>query len=85
MIKLLQASRTTHSHSFYVVTKEEGLLEALKFDGFKGEHLLFQEWVLHNEQLYKLYCVGPDHYDSVIKTSIPQKLIDEAPNGAFFF
>jgi hypothetical protein len=41
VIKLLQASRTTHAHSFYVVSLEEGLLEALKFEGFVGEHLLF--------------------------------------------
>ena len=41
VIKLFQASRATYSHSFYVVTKEEGLIEALKFEGFQDEHLLF--------------------------------------------
>ena len=41
VIKLLQASRTTHAHSFYVITSEKGLLEALAFEGFQGEHLLF--------------------------------------------
>lgn len=71
VIKLLQASRTTHAHSFYVVSSEQGLREALQFEGFQGQHLLFQEWLEHYEQLYKLYCVGPDNFDFVIKTSIP--------------
>ncbi|TNV73298.1 hypothetical protein FGO68_gene5525 [Halteria grandinella] len=85
VIKLLQASRTTHAHSFFVVTTEGGLREALKFEGFQGEHLLIQEWVEHHEQLYKLYCCGPKHFDWVIKTSIPIKLVTSAENGAFFF
>jgi hypothetical protein len=40
VIKLLQASRTTHAHSFFVVISDEGLKIALEFEGFKGEHLL---------------------------------------------
>lgn len=71
VIKLLQASRTTHAHSFYVVRSDEGLRKALTFEGFTGEHLLMQEWLKHHEQLYKLYCVGDKHFDFCIKTSIP--------------
>ena len=85
MIKLLQASRTTHAHSFYVVRSEEGLRRALDFEGFHHEHLLMQEWLRHHEQLYKLYCVGGKHFDFCIKTSIPQRLVEESEGGAFFF
>lgn len=85
VIKLLQASRTTHAHSFFVVSSDEGLHLALQFGGFQGEHLLMQEWLEHHEQLYKLYCCGPKHFDHVVKTSIPQKLVSTAECGAFFF
>lgn len=34
VIKLLQASRTAHAHSFFVVNDHSGLREALAFEGF---------------------------------------------------
>ena len=40
VIKVLKASRTKYSHSFFVVSKEEGIREALEYEGFKGEHLV---------------------------------------------
>ena len=83
VIKLLQASRTTHAHSFFVVNGPAGLREALAFEGFQGQHLLLQEWLQHHEQLYKLYCVGPARFDYVIKPSIPQSAVEASP--AFFF
>ena len=45
VIKVLKASRTKYSHSFFVVTREEGLALALTFEGFEGEHIVFQEWI----------------------------------------
>jgi len=41
VIKVLKASRTKYSHSFFVVTKEEGLAQALTYEGFEGEHIIF--------------------------------------------
>ena len=41
VIKILQASRCVYSHSFYVVSSDNGLFEALKFEGFQGERILF--------------------------------------------
>jgi hypothetical protein len=29
--------------------------------------------------------VGPNHFDHCLKTSIPQALIDQTAEGAFFF
>lgn len=49
VIKVLKASRTKYSHSFFVVTREEGLSLALTFEGFEGEHIVFQEWIKHHE------------------------------------
>jgi hypothetical protein len=72
IIKLKEGTRAKYAHIFFVCTGEEGMREALAFEGYQGCKILVQQYVAHYEQVYKIYGVGGDWYRFDIRKSLPQ-------------
>lgn len=74
LVKLQQGATTTYAHTFFCINNENGLTEALDFDGYKNEMLLIQAYRPHMEQVYKIYCIK-GWYNAEIRLSLPEKII----------
>lgn len=75
------ASLVQFAHYFFVCKNELELFEALSFPGFNEKLLLIQEYVEHQEQVYKIFAIGPDWYRSNIVKSIPHDLVVGSPSA----
>lgn len=74
LLKSKVGAKAKYAHYFYVVKNEEGLREALSFEGFEDASLLAQAYVPHFEQVYKVYSIR-DWFCEEIRLSLPDKVI----------
>ena len=82
IVKIKQASRGKHSHQFFIVNNSKGLEDVFSFQGFVVETLVFQEYLIHQEQLYKVYSID-NKFDYSIRKSVPDSEVLEG-NSYFF-
>jgi hypothetical protein len=74
LLKSKVGAKSRYAHYFYVVKNEEGLREALSFEGYEEELLLAQAYLPHFEQVYKVYSIK-DWFCEEIRLSLPDKVI----------
>lgn len=71
ILKLHKACKDAHAHSFMAANTEKGLFQALDFEPFKGQDLLIQQAVKHQEKLYKVYTID-SKWAKLVKKSIAE-------------
>lgn len=69
----------------FICTTEEALISALSYDGFKNQSVLVQEYENHQEQVYKVYALGPNWHGIEIRHSVPERLINNSAGKGFQF
>jgi len=84
VVKTAAACGDKNSHFMAIVLNNEGLKEVQTSDIFKEYSFILQEYIEHDERIYKVYVVGDD-FQVGQKQSLPNLTDKGVPKSHFYF
>ena len=82
LVKSKIGAKEKYAHYFFCVNNDQGLRDALGFEGYDNCSLLIQAYAPHYEQVYKVYIIK-DWFNAEIRLSLPESLLFAADYYAF--